>query len=74
MQPDNNQIIKVAANEVFSYNVKLTGKVASISITKGNVTISEVRELKSAFILTRVSLWFGGNRTAPNKIEVFIKR
>jgi len=72
--PDNNQIIKVGVNEVFGYNVKLSGKVATISITKGNVTVSKVKELKSAFIFTRVSLWFGGNRTAPNKIEVFIKR
>lgn len=72
--PDNNEILTILPNEIFTYNVKFSGKKATISITKGNITITKTRQLKSAFIFPRVSLWFGGNKTAPNNLEVFINR
>lgn len=72
--PDSNQIIKVAVNEVFDYNIRLSGNTATISITKDNITTTKFRVLKYASFFTRVSLWFGGNRVSPKNVEVFIKR
>lgn len=72
--PDTNEIIKVKPYEIFYYNVSLNGKNSSISITHKLVTITKSRVLRNAFAFTRVSAWFGGNMTAPNKVELFIKR
>lgn len=73
--PDSNQIIKVKPYEIFSYNVRLNGDIASISITKGLITINKMRKLIRPYTpYTRVSFYFGGNEVAPNYVETFIKR
>lgn len=72
--PEFNEIIKLKEGETFGYNISLYGDNANVTITKGVVTIGKTLKLRSGFILTRVSLWFGGNKKAPNDIEVYIKK
>lgn len=72
--PDTNEILRIPPFEIFYYTISLRGKVATVSITYNGTTITKSQVLRSAFLYTRVSFWFGGNRTAPNKVECFIKR
>lgn len=72
--PEINEIISVNDSEIFSYNISLDKDKATVNITKGNLSISKTRTLRNAYVFTSVSAWFGGNKTAPNDINLFIKR
>jgi hypothetical protein len=68
--PDDEQIITVPADQMFSYTVDYNG----ISVSYGDITVHKANpvELKPNFWTSaRVTGWFGGSEVAPQTVSYY---
>ena len=68
--PDDDQIITVPADQMFSYTVDYNG----ISVSYGDITVHKATpvDLKPNFWTSaRVTGWFGGSEVAPRTVSYY---